>query len=123
MKMDGRSILAYFRDRNSAEDAAAELRSSGYNEMQITNFSRYPGGDTKTSRRRSITGAVGGLASMTMEAAGGDDTDILMAADPAAQGMAGTSHVHSRSWLLTVVTDDPHLDEALTTLRKHGALV
>ncbi|KUG03394.1 hypothetical protein ASZ90_019182 [hydrocarbon metagenome] len=118
-----KSILAYFSDRQQAQDAALALKEVGYVDLQIDGFSLYPS-------RRVFQSYPVNLSSMVLNSReyGIQDSrpghDPLMAADPSVSGMSSPAEsAPGYSYLLTLVIRQDRFDEALQILRQHGAKV
>ncbi len=118
-----RSILAYFSDRQQAQEAALALKDVGYLALQIDGISRYP-------NRLVYESYPVNLSSMVLHGreygsqAYGLDQGPLMAADPSVSGMSSPAEsAPGYSYLLTLVTGQDKFDTALQILKQHGATV
>ncbi|MGI5921149.1 MAG: hypothetical protein ACOX6I_05370 [Syntrophomonadaceae bacterium] len=113
-----RSILAYFANRDSAEQALKDLQQMGISNIrldQTTGFNQRTNYATSATRLSSLTmGEYDRLA---------PDFGPLLAADPAVSGMTDRSDPGSHNFLVTVITDDTHVDQAIQTLHYYGAQV
>src|SRR5690606_20763704 len=88
MACAGRSVLAYFTRREQAEQARRALRHEGFETVQLDRIGRYGGGSSPVLHN-ALTGGGDSLADMTAGAdTGGGDAGPLLAADPAASGLA-----------------------------------
>lgn len=120
------NILAYFPSVDDAEEAAAELRSLGYEDLGITKVTEYPG-EGIDRWFNPMTGRISSLAKLTLGAdfsAEGDDVGPLMAADPSASGLAGGGElIQEANFLLTVVLADEQVDAAHEIIKKYGGMV
>ncbi|WP_058301936.1 hypothetical protein [Gorillibacterium timonense] len=120
--MTEKSILAYFRTREEAEEAAQKLRSLRALDARVDSFSRFPGGGSQ-GLVSPVTGNVSGLASMTLNAdVDSRDTGVLLAADPSASGLSdgGSPTVTGHNYVLSaVVTEDAH-HQALSVVEQAG---
>ncbi len=119
------NILAYFPSEGDAEQAAARLRSLGYEDLGITGISEYPG-DGVDRRFNPMTGRISSLAKLALGAdfsAEGDDVGPLLAADPSASGLADTYEGQGANYLLTVVIADEEADAAREIIKHYGGMV
>ena len=125
MRVEGRTVLAYFDDPGRARQAWQALRDAGFRDedMQLDRISRYPGEGTEVYQNPQV-GRVGSLARLTLGAnVDSDDAGILMAADPGASGLADTRPAEM-AWLVALVApDDQSAEQARALLRQHGGLV
>lgn len=121
MQIEGRSIFGYFSDRNDAESAKEQLRKAGFEDTQLDAV-RHDG--AVGSATRPISGEISSLSDLTMGAdSEGDDTGILLSADPAASGLArGDLGEGAKAWLVVTVTDgsDQEVERAVKILKSHG---
>lgn len=118
-----RSILAGFMREPHAEAARTELQRAGITEVQLDRISEH-GYETGADTRRPALG--GGGTSQTGTVLSGaqraldDDRRVLLAAMPAVSGMAGEVP-RDAPFLLTIVTNDQRVEEALAIVRRnHG---
>lgn len=114
-----KSILAYFPTENKAEAAREILIQKGYNEIQIDRISSAP--NSKAYGNNNMTS----LATMIMGNGAYDRVPSpLMAADPSVSGMAGSHDLPGQSaFLLTMVTNEEGVPDALQVLKQHDAQV
>ena len=70
MKINGRSILAYFTRREHAEQARSALRKEGFDTVQVDRIGRY-GGESAQILHNPLTGNIDSLADLSA----GADTD------------------------------------------------
>lgn len=126
MEIQGRSITAYFADRNDAEEAKERLQQAGLADTQLDSVSRFDATGTDTLQNPS-TGRFGSLSSLTMGAdPSPPDAGALLAADPAASGYAADSTgVHEKAWMVITVTDgsDVEVERAVKILKQYGGEV
>jgi len=122
--MTERSILAYFRTPEQAEQAAASLRNLGVEDLQIDRFSRYPSSGVD-QLANSPAGNLSSLADIALNDVSTRDIGILTAADPGASGMAdGNPNVESgRDIILAAVVDASVFEQAAQAIRATGGLV
>ncbi|MFZ5632619.1 MAG: hypothetical protein ACOY40_07190 [Bacillota bacterium] len=123
-----RSVLAYFPSSQSAQRAAGELKSMGYNTVQVDRISRYGvNNDQEINNPVSGTGSLTGLTLYSSEA--GDFSDIngriLHVSDPSVSGYGDTDYgvAGGRAFLVTVVTDGESGDQVTGILEKHGGKI
>ncbi|MTI81717.1 MAG: hypothetical protein FH758_12725 [Firmicutes bacterium] len=128
MKMEKgeRSILAYFPSSNKAEKAAEALQQLGINEVQVDRVSRY-GVENNDEINRAVSGkpTQTGLTLFSADVTdklGSKDERILKAADPSVSGIGDTDYgvAGGRSFLVTAVTDEKHLDQAIKVVEEMG---
>lgn len=124
VKIDGRSVFGYFADRNDAEEAKERLIKAGFDDTALDSVSRFQG-DGPDDHINPMTGGFGSLADLTLSAdVEGDDTGILLAADPSASGFAADSTgLQEKAWLVVAVTDgsDQEVERAVKILKSYGA--
>jgi len=109
-----RSILAYFTSQESASSAAAQLKALGYNDTQLNKISNYT---------RMGTNAVPHSLS-TLTSAGDNPEHYrsygpLLAASPIVSGLANNDASYY-SYMVTVVSNDSQINQALSLLREYG---
>ncbi len=111
-----KSILAYFSTDTSAENAAKTLKEKGYDNIQTDQISRFP--NQNLYNRNNVN-----LSSMVLDNTTYDRSlGPLLAADPAVNGMGvGYDQPGGTSFLLTLVTVDNKVQEAVQVLKDHGA--
>lgn len=113
-----KSILAYFSNRDSAQQAMEELKQMGITDVrmdQTSGFNRPTNYATSATRLSSLT--------MGEEDRLAPNFGPLLAADPAVSGMTDRSNPGSHSFLVTAITNDINLAQALQSLRYYGAQV
>ncbi len=120
--MGERSILSYFPSSGKAQEAKSELEELGFEELQIDRISRYPS-DLRDSMHNAMTGEISSLTNLTQSTAAYDDAAILMSSDPAVSGMSSEEIAGRHPFILTVVTDDEHVETAVQVIKKHGGYV
>lgn len=125
MNIDGRSVFGYFTDRNDAEQAMEQLVSAGFDKSDLGLDSIRDSGAVGTPSR-PISGSIGSLSELTLGTPHiGDDTGILLSADPSASGLASQSDgvIPEKAWVLVAVTDgsDEEVERAVKILKRHGA--
>ncbi len=122
-----RSILAYFPSTTAADRAATALKNAGIEEVQIDRVSRF-GVDIDASVNTPINTA-GSLSGITMFSSNNrEDSDskkVLLAADPSSSGIGDTNYgVGGRkAFMVTAITKEEKLDQAVNILEQHGGLV
>lgn len=116
-----RSILAGFFQRNEVQRAEEELRQAGFETVQVDRISEYgfsPGAD---EARPVMAGGAARQTSQILfgrQSAPGDDVRILMSATSAVSGMAGEVRQEA-PYLMTVVTSEERVEEALKIIRQN----
>lgn len=123
MQISERSILSYFETSAEAKAAEHELREQGIQVVQVDQFGHVPGSELSEEVHNPMTGEVQSNAGLVLGSALDDDSARLLGSDPAVSGLAGTDHVRGRSFILTVVTDDKHVDRAVRVIKKHNGFV
>lgn len=119
-----RSILAYFKSSEGALAAKEELKRAGYSETQLDRVGEYgynPDMDLEQVGRGSVSLSAATLDTRLRD----DDVRILMAATPEASGLSGppTTLTDSTPFLLTIVTDEQGVDEAVRICEQHEGRV
>lgn len=123
-----RSVLAYFPSTESAQRAAGELKSMGYNTVQVDRISRY-GVENNSAINSAISGteSLSSLTIFSSDAADFSDINdrILRGSDPSVSGYgdAGYGVAGGKAFLVTVVTDQEGGDQAVRILEKHGGKI
>lgn len=116
-----RSILAGFFQRTDAEAAEEVLRQAGFTELSLDRVSELnfePGADT---RRPAMSGGASSQSEQILfgkEGTQSDSVDVLLSAHPAVSGMAGEVRQEA-PYLVTVVTSEDRVEEALKIIRQH----
>jgi len=123
LKPGERSILSYFPTSNKAQQAGKELLSAGFKEIQIDRISRY-GFNADANYDNPINNA-DTLSGLTHFSADGESRNTLLAADPSASGFGDRDHgtAGGQAFLLTLVTGDERVDEAVEIIKNHGGTV
>lgn len=112
-----RSILAYFPTAAQAKEAKVFLTQQGYSETRIDRVSEYPNTELYGNSSAALSSLILGVEAY-------DGPSPLLAADPDASGMAGYSELPgSKSFLLTLVTSEDKIGQAVQILKEHGARV
>ncbi|MEN6350556.1 MAG: hypothetical protein ABFD08_14320 [Syntrophomonas sp.] len=116
-----KSILAYFRSDTQANQALNILKEKGYDEAQldwVSNYSNSRGNNTNGPSAATLSTLVFGNSVYD------GSPSPLLAADPDVSGMEDHQDFPaSAAYLLTVVTSEDKVQEALQILREHGANV
>lgn len=114
-----RSILAGFFQQPDAEAAQEELRSAGFGETQLDRISELGyEADPDTRRPGSGAGSLSGSVLYGHDGTMNDDLRVLLASMPAVSGMAGEVRQEA-PFLLTIVTHDGRVEEALEIVRRN----
>ena len=109
-----RSILAYFTSLEAASSAAAQLKALGYNDTQLNKISNYS---------RMSTGAT--PRSISALTSAGDNPEHyrsygpLLASSPVVSGLASNDAAYY-THMVTVVSNDNQINQALDLLRDYG---
>lgn len=112
-----KSILAFFPTDTQARQAAAQLNNIGCQDLQVDRISRF----SNPVNNRST----GSISSMVLGDAGYTASHpTLMAADPAVSGMStGYDLPGGTAFMLTVVTDQEHVQAAVDLIKQQGGQV
>jgi len=118
--MAERTVLASFYSRKEAEDAATEIKQIGVDVTAVDELHAY-NGFIPEKRTFPISGDIPSLASLTLNTNfSSRDSNVLLAADPAASGMSdGQDNITGRNFLLTVVCPEQQVEEVVDIIRKH----
>lgn len=124
-----RSILAYFPSTNSAQRAMEELKSAGYETVQLDRVSRY-GVNNNAEINNPLAGRAETNTGLTLFSAGTDSAmdvneRILKVSDPSVSGYGCEDYgvAGGKAFLLTVVTSENKVQQAVEIMEKHGAQV
>ena len=105
-----------------------ELKNIGINTTQVDRVSRY-GTTLNNHLNNPIAGQVITQSGLTISSKStsseSDAARVLMSADPSVSGMANKDYgiAGGKSFLVTVVTDEEHLDKAVKVLEENDGLV
>lgn len=116
-----RSILAGFFQRTDAEAALDQLKQAGFTEAQLDRISEHGFEGGADSRRPALGGGATSLSATVLhghEGAWTDDAAQLLAAMPAVSGMSGEVRQEA-PFLLTIVTSEERVEEALGIVRRN----
>lgn len=120
------SILAYFPTSTAAQEAIATLNQAGIKKAQLDRVSRF--GVSNDDNYNNPVNQANTLTGLTLYSANknnfsDNDERILMAADPSVSGLAseGYGQAGGKAFLVTVITDQQHLDQATSILKDKGA--
>jgi len=123
--MAERSILAYFKNPEQAEEALAQIKSLKLADSAMDRIDGYPG-EGIDHIENPITGDFSSLGYLTL---GGDfddrDAGILAAASVSASGYSSggpENRVSGYDILLTAVIDEEDYEKALKIVQDAGAL-
>lgn len=117
--MGEKGIIAYFRTEERAQRAVRELKSRGFDTVQLDHFSQFPG-ENAVDSDNPISESPSSLAGLTMGTAITRDAGVLAAAHPDASGMSGAGPDASENVIVTVVTDETREEEARSLLERAG---
>lgn len=116
--MAERTILASFFSEAEAKQAANEIRALGVEVAQVDELHAYsPIGPNREAFL--ISGKIPSLASITLNTIPeSKDSAALLAADPAASGMAdGEGNITGRNYLLTAICPEDQVDPAVQIIK------
>ncbi|MBF7083114.1 hypothetical protein IT084_09015 [Desulfallas sp. Bu1-1] len=121
-----RSLLAYFPSINAARAAADELKSAGFEHVQVDRVSRF-GLNNDAEINNPIMGRAETITGLTLYSAGTDslidsDTRVLKAADPSVSGYGDHNYgiAGGKAFLVTVVTKNEFAGRAEEIIKKNG---
>ncbi len=122
-----RSILSYFPTSTVAERAAEALKNAGIGEIQVDRVSRFGAEidehvNTPINNSTTITGpTIFSSANRFMD----DDVRVLLGADPSVSGYGDTDYgvAGRKGFLVTIVTNEKKLDQAVEIIEQHGGIV
>lgn len=119
-----RSILAQFAARPDAEQAVQALKQAGFEDSQLDRVGKF-GYDPRVDRKRpGITTNETSLANAVLDPALlDDDSRVLMAAFPESSGMSGPNTIDHMPYLVTIVTSDERVQDAVDLILEHGGRV
>lgn len=123
-----RSVLSYFPTSSAAQRAARQLQEAGIKTTQVDRVSRY-GAKTDENYNNPINHAVTVTGpTLFSDSTGGDMTDserILRGADPSVSGYGSPDYgaAGGKAFLLTVVTTEDKLDQAVGIIEKNEGYV
>lgn len=121
--MAERSILSYFATSRQALGAEKILKELGYKTLQIDRVSSYPTGLPDPTMHNPVSGQIRSQSNLVLGAELGDDAALLASADPSVSGMSANYMPGNYSFLLTVVTEDERVKQAVAVIKKHGGFV
>lgn len=119
-----RALLAYFPSSTRAQDAASELKDQGFvpdsESIQIDRVSRF--GASSDANYNSPINNANTLSGVTIFSSQGNDVSPLLAADPSASGMSdgGNGMAGGHAFLLTLVTNEKNVKEAVNIIKQYG---
>ena len=123
-----RSILAYFPTSTSANEAIQALKEAGVTEAQLDRVSRFgvsydDNYNNPLNQANTLTGLT--LYSTNKDNFSDNDERILMAADPSGSGLSSEGYgiAGGKAFLVTVITGEGKLDQAVQILKDKGAYV
>ncbi len=125
LKDGERSILATFPSSTKAKAAVDALKAAGFEQVQLDVVSKYPSAPDEYYNN-PIAGQAVSLSSLTLnsENASSGDAGPLMAADTSANGLSsGDDMVGFDSFLVTVVTSEDKLGDAVSIIKGYGGEV
>jgi len=111
-----RSILAYFFNENDAAQATQALKQQGHDNVQLNQISLYPQKPRYGNRNST-------LSSMVLGNEYNGSISSIMAADPSVSGMSGEAWPETFSYMITVITENNQIDEAINIIKENGGRV
>lgn len=109
-----RSILAYFTSPESASKAVAQLKAMGFNDTQLNKLSNY----TRTGTR-AVPHSISALTSAGDNPEHYRDYGPLLASSPIVNGLS-SDNTSYYTHMVTVVSDEGQINQALAVLRDYG---
>lgn len=115
-----RSILAYFRDKDAALQAAQTMTEHGFKDVSVDTIVAVPGRAVYSSPATSLTSMVLGMGSGR-----GGHQQVLLGADPDVSGMSASQGggLGGYTHMITMTADSSQADTAVQLLKSYGALV
>lgn len=119
------ALLANFNDATHVQDAQAELQAAGITETQVDHISQFGSDPQPEVEPVGLAGEESSLAGAVLKPAQlGGQSRVLLAATPEASGMAdGDLTPAVQPFLLTVVTSQDRVSEAVAIIERHGGRV
>lgn len=119
-----RSILATFPSATKAQKAAKVLQDAGF-EVRIDMVSKYPRLPDE-NYNDPVAGQAASLSALTLNGENGSTGDVgpLLASDTSVSGLSsGDGLVRPNNNLVTVVTSEKRVEEAVSLLKQYGGKV
>jgi hypothetical protein len=118
------TLMATFAHGQNAEEALAALKQAGYSDMEMDRVSPYGFRPDVEEKRPAIHGDETSLVNAVLGPALMDDeTRVLMGATPEASGMSGPYTADGQNFLITLVTSNDRVQDAVSILQQHGGRV
>lgn len=125
--MNEQTIISYFKDSPSAEKVEQVLKQQNLaHEIQIDQFSKYPGSSGAEELMSPLTGKLSSLSGMTLGLHNtSGDVGVLAAVDVSAGGMSdgGMGSVQGYNYVLTVITSEDNYEKARDLIEEGGGLI
>jgi hypothetical protein len=119
-----RSILATFPNRPDAEAAMSDLKAAGFDTVQLDRVGEFGFRPDTLEQRPAISGEESSLVQAVLKPSQMDaNSAILLAATPEASGMSAPNQIDHMPFLMTIVTNDSRVEEAVALLKERGAQV
>lgn len=122
-----RSILATFASSDAAAAVAAKLRQTGFETVQVDRVSQWGNPAFERQLNNPIANEAvtqSGLVLFSgVDSRSSGDVGPLLAADPAVSGMSAGDRIEGRNTLLTVVTREERVREAVRIIEEGGGQV
>jgi hypothetical protein len=122
-----RSIFAYFPSPDLAQKAATALKDAGFHALQIDRISRH-GAEANASLDNPLNRSLS-IAGITIYSDGGetmsDSERVLLASGPSSSGYGNPEAgiAGGKAFLLTLVTPEERVAEAVRIIKNHGGEV
>ncbi|MBC7344361.1 MAG: hypothetical protein H5U03_02850 [Clostridia bacterium] len=121
-----KSILAYFPSIGKANQAIEQLKNNGFSNCQLERVSRY-GTEFDPSMDNPISTQATNQTSLSLYSSdsgplAGDDSRVLLGADPSVSGTGLTDYglAGQEAYLVTVVSSEKRIEQARAIIEKCG---
>jgi len=121
--MGERSILSYFPSSRQANQAKQALVQLGYDVVQVDRISRYPEARLDEQGYNPLAAQIASQSNLVLDTAWPDDAALLASSDPSVSGMSGDGVPGKYPFILTVVTDNEAVEQAVEVIKKYGGSV
>ncbi|HYG60368.1 MAG TPA: hypothetical protein VD902_20040 [Symbiobacteriaceae bacterium] len=119
-----RSVLASFKSGPDAEAAKKALQQAGFTEVQMDRIGKFGFRPDLDERRPAISGNESSQVKAILNPGRQDgNTAVLLGATTEVSGMSAPSTQDEMPFLITVVTVEDRLDEAVHLITQHGGRV
>lgn len=118
------TLMATFESGPQAEEALEALKVAGYSEVQMDRIGKFGRKPDVNEERPAIAGKETSLANATLSPDAIDgNTRILLAATPEASGMSAPGGPDVPPFLVTIVTSNDRVQQAVDIIHKHHGRV